>query len=224
MYWLFISTEGTYVGPRLVALLYDWTATRYDRIKNLHFVDEARFIGLPLMAALEGRAAPLVLDVATGTGRVPLAVLNRLAPAWRFVGLDRSPGMLASAQRALADWSAQVALVRGDASALPFAEGTFDAVACLEALEFMDSWAAVVAELARVVRPGGVLLLSNRVGAEARLFVGRLARRGALESCLAHLGLTDIRTERWQVHYDLVWARKAAPQQTIPPGEHEDEA
>ena len=85
---------------------------------------------------------------------------------------------------------------------------TFDAVTCLEALEFMTSGEAVVAELGRVLRPGGVMLLSNRVGAEATVFLGRLARRGMLERCLIAQGLTDIRTERWQVYYDLVWARK----------------
>ena len=208
VYWVFISTEGTYLGPRLVALLYDWTAARYDRIKSVHFVDEARFIGLPLIAALEGVSAPRVLDVATGTARVPLAVVSRLAPGWHLLGLDHSAGMLASAQNATADWRAQVSLVRADAARLPFDDATFDAVTCLEALEFMTSGEAVVAELGRVLRPGGVMLLSNRVGAEATVFLGRLARRGTLERCLSAQGLTDIRTERWQVYYDLVWARK----------------
>ena len=52
LYWLLITTEGTYLGSRVVTLLYDWTAGRYDAIKNLHFVNEARYLGLPVAEAL----------------------------------------------------------------------------------------------------------------------------------------------------------------------------
>jgi hypothetical protein len=61
------------------------------------------------------------------------------------------------------------------------------------------------------------LLLSNRVGAEAPFFPGRMAGRGKLEQTLQGAGLIDIRTQRWQVHYDLVWAHKPG----VPPGELE---
>ena len=209
LYWLLVATEGTYLGGRVVTLLYDATATRYDRIKDLHYVNEARYLGLPLARVLGNSETPRVLDVAAGTGRVPLALLQ----TWEFegliIGLDRSYRMLKGARSALANWDGTVALVRGDAGALSFGENAFDCVTCLEALEFMWNPAETVREMVRVLRPGGVLLLSNRVGADAWLFPSRLCGRGRLERHLAELGLKDVETQRWQVHYDLIWARKA---------------
>ena len=66
----------------------------------------------------------------------------------------------------------------------------------------------VVNEMLRVLRPGGVLLLSNRVGWEAGLFPGRISGRGRLEGHLRGVGFDGLGTKRWQVRYDLVWAFK----------------
>lgn len=208
LYWLLIVTEGTYLGPRVVTLLYDWTASRYDRIKELQFVHELQRLGIPLAEALGASPSPRVLDVATGTGRLPLALLHQVDLNGHVVGLDRSAPMLAQARAATAGYE-RLALMRADADALPFREGGFDAVACLEALEFMWDPAAVIREMARVLRPGGVLLVSNRVGLDARFFPGRLCGRGKLERFLKQNGFEAVETERWQVHYDLIWARKA---------------
>jgi ubiquinone/menaquinone biosynthesis C-methylase UbiE len=163
-----------------------------------------------LSERLAGISAPRVLDVATGTGRIPLAVLRQWEFAGTLVGIDHSAAMLAEAERALADFEPRAPLVRGDAARLPFADGTFDCVCCLEALEFMVDPRAVVRELMRVLRPGGCLLLSNRVGPDARLLPGRLCGRGKLEAYLGEVGLVEIDTERWQYHYDLIWAEKPA--------------
>jgi len=95
----------------------------------------------------------------------------------------------------------------------------FDCVTCLEALEFMRDPGGAIREMARVLRPGGVLLVSNRVGRDAWFFPGRLCGRGRLEWCLRELGLGEVTTERWQVHYDLIWARKAGEKQAAVSGE-----
>jgi ubiquinone/menaquinone biosynthesis C-methylase UbiE len=104
----------------------------------------------------------------------------------------------------------ELSRVQGDAERLAFATGSVDAVCCLEALEFMPHADRALAEVVRVLKAGGVLLLSNRVGRDAWFLPGRLCSRGVLESRLAALGCTCIRTETWQVHYDLVWARGPA--------------
>jgi ubiquinone/menaquinone biosynthesis C-methylase UbiE len=208
IYWLFITTEGTYLGARVVALLYDWSARRYDDIKKVHLVDEALFIGVPLQQTLAGKLAPRVLDIATGTGRVPIALLGR----WRFdgivVGLDRSRRMLRQASEAMGDRRTQVTYMTCDAEQLCWDDASFDCVTCLEALEFVPSGRQAVSEMWRVLKPGGTLLVSNRVGPEARFFPGRISRRGVLEAHLASVGFEGIDSRRWQVHYDLVWARK----------------
>jgi len=208
LYWLLVITEGTYLGPRIVTLLYDWTAPRYDRIKDLQFVYEMQRLGIPLAEALRAKPMPRVLDVATGTGRLPIALLSQPDFVGQVVGLDRSGPMLARAQEAT-NGHDRLALLRADASALPFAGPSFDAVTCLEALEFMWDPAAVIREMGRVLRPGGVLLVSNRVGLDARLLPARLCGRGRMERFLRQAGFGAIETDRWQVHYDLIWALKA---------------
>ncbi len=210
LHWLFVTTEGTYLGSRVVILLYDWTAARYDAIKNLHFVNEARYLGIPLVEALAMVDCPWVLDVATGTGRMPLALLREADFRGMVVGIDRSMPMLAKGRTPLQEYGQRVALSRQDAASLAFADQSFDAVTCLEAMEFMIHPLTVLAEMVRVLKPGGLALISNRVGPEARFFPGRMSNRGRLEEALSRMGMIDIVTERWQVHYDLVWARKPA--------------
>jgi ubiquinone/menaquinone biosynthesis C-methylase UbiE len=209
LYWLLIITEGTYLGTSVVILLYDWTAGRYDRIKDLQYINEMAFVALPIATSLYEVPAPRLLDVATGTGRVPLALLRGMTREMTLVGADRSRGMLDEARTATdAHGDDGVTWICADAMSLPFEEASFDAVSCLEALEFIVDPKRALCEMIRLVKPGGVLWLSNRVGWEARLFLGRLAGRGRLEAALSELGLLDIETRRWQVHYDLVSARR----------------
>jgi SAM-dependent methyltransferase len=214
-YWLVLVTEGTYLGTRVVVLLYDWTARRYNRIKKFGFVDEARFVGAPLSRLLESLPSPRVLDVATGTGRALLALGAVDDSEATIVGVDHSLPMLHQAQRDLGAGGERgplqrATLVQGDAHRLMFADGSFDAVTCLEALEFMRDPRQVVRELTRVLRPGGALLVSNRVGLDARFFPRRHCGRGRLEALLTQEGLCDIDSQRWQVDYDLIWAVKRA--------------
>lgn len=209
LYWLIVLTEGTYLGTRVVVWLYDWTAKRYDRIKDLHYVNEAFYLGLPLANALASVREPMILDVATGTGRVPIALVHQQDFESAIVAVDRSRGMLTEARAALQDLDGCVTLIQEDAPALSFDTNAFDCVTCLESLEFMGDARAVIREMVRVLKPGGILLLSNRVGMDARFFPRRLCGRGRLEAYLTQLELEKIRTQRWQVHYDLTWARKS---------------
>ncbi len=97
-----------------------------------------------------------VLDVATGTG----LVARELAPRnLRVVGLDQSPSMLrhgvaAARERDLAE---RIRFVGGRAERLPFPDETFDAVTSTYLLRYVEDPAATLAELARVLRPGGVM-------------------------------------------------------------------
>ncbi len=209
LYWQLIIAEGAYLGPRIVTLMYDWSAGVYERIKRYSPGDEQWFLGLPLARALELIPAPLVLDVATGTGRLPRALLRQPAFDGRVVGLDLSRRMLGEAVRRTAQFANRLTYIWQDACNLPFDDDTFDAVTCLEALEFTPHPHTVLAELVRVLRPGGVLLTTNRVGSDARFLPGRAFPRDEFEQVLDGLPLEEVKVRCWQQDYDLAWAVKA---------------
>lgn len=206
-YWQLIVAEGTYLGPRVVAWTYDWIASRYDAIKQFEPRDESWFVARPLLHRLANIERPLILDVATGTGRLPLALL-RDHFGGQIVGLDLSKGMLRQAGAKLRPFGDRVILIRQDASELPFEDGAFDAVACLESLEFLPRPRDSLAEMVRVLAPGGVLFFSNRVGREARLLPGRAMSRSVFEQVLSAFPLRDVDVRRWQTSYDLAIACK----------------
>lgn len=209
LYWQLIIAEGAYLGPRVVTLLYNWSARVYERIKQYDIGDEQWFLGLPLARALELIPAPLVLDVATGTGRLPRTLLRQIAFDGRAIGLDLSRSMLREAARRTAQFADRLTYIWQDARNLPFDDDTFDAVACLEALEFTPDPRAVLAELVRVLRPGGVLLTTNRVGPDARFLPRRAFPRDEFERVLSEFPLEDVKVRRWQQDYDLAWAVKS---------------
>ena len=94
-----------------------------------------------------------VLDVATGTGLVAAELLRR---GFEVTGVDLSPEMLTVAHRRFGD---KVELINASAEALPLASGSFDHLTVTHVLRYVADPGATLAELARVVRPGGVVAL-----------------------------------------------------------------
>jgi len=215
-YWLLVATEGTYLGACCVERLYDWTAARYDTIKRVRFFDEQMYLGIPFALRLEGRQRPRILDVATGTARMPTALHESPGFEGTMVAGDRAVRMLAAAKKTTGHLRDHLTLLRFDAEHLPFADEVFDGATCLEALEFVPHGLLALREIHRILAPGGVVLLSNRVGWDALWFPGRIRGRGEVEQSVRALGFVDIETQRWQVHYDLVWARKPAAEKSLP--------
>ena len=208
LYWLFVSSEGTYLGAKTVELLYDWTAPKYDNIKNVNPVADAWLLAEPLIGGLGPGQDHRVLDVATGTGRLPFSLLRQFNFDAHIVGLDRSTEMLQEASRKDGD-TRRVTWIRGDAESLPFPDGVFDAVTCLEAMEFFPHPHVALREIIRVLKPNGLMLVSNRIGRDSWLLPGRHAGRGRMERLMATMALEEITPRRWQVHYDLIWSRKS---------------
>jgi ubiquinone/menaquinone biosynthesis C-methylase UbiE len=207
VYWQLIVAEGAYLGPRVVAWTYNLVASRYDAIKRFDPRDENWFVAGPLLAELGNVQCPLVLDVATGTGRLPLALL-RARFRGQIVGLDLSQEMLRQARSKLRPYDDQVHWIWQDASQLPFEDGVFEAVTCLESLEFLPHPLESLAEMVRVLAPGGVLFVSNRVGREAHWLPGRAIPRPLFEQALASHSLRDVAVRPWQSNYDLAVAHK----------------
>jgi demethylmenaquinone methyltransferase/2-methoxy-6-polyprenyl-1,4-benzoquinol methylase len=98
-----------------------------------------------------------VLDVATGTTAVAREIVRQTGA--RVVGLDQSEPMLRGGLQALQRQgiSDRVSLVLGQAERLPFPDESFDALSFTYLLRYVDDPAATLEELARVVRPGGVV-------------------------------------------------------------------
>jgi SAM-dependent methyltransferase len=121
------------------------------------------------VADLGVRAGQTALDVACGTGRALPHLRRAVGPAGTVVGLDLTPEMLATARRY--GRHADAALVLADARRLPVRDDGVDAVFAAGLLPHLPRPAEGLAELARVVRPGGVLGIfhpSSRVALAAR--------------------------------------------------------
>lgn len=189
--------------------LFDAVAERYDAVGFL--AQAARFVAVA--AAVQPGEA--VLDVMTGTGAVAAEVVGR---AGRVVGVDVSAGMLAQARTRVPG----AAFVRGDATALPFPDGAFDVAVCAAGVFFLPDMPGGVREWARVVRPGGRVVVSS-FGAgllgplpglwRARLSgvglkpgappLGRLPTPEALADVLRAAGLTDVQADLHPLTYTL---------------------
>lgn len=141
-----------------------------------------------------------VLDVACGPGNFSRD-FALAAPDGLVVGIDASAPMLEVAVR---DTEAEnVAYVRGDACALPFLDASFDAVCCFAALYLIEDPMRALAEIVRVLAPGGRLALlsscnrgplpTSATNAVVRGLTGvRIFGRGELTSALLGSGLVDV--------------------------------
>ncbi len=120
-------------------------------------------IGVPaskgLLAAAQLKPGERVLNVACGTGVVARAAAHAVWPTGTVAGLDISPGMLAAARKQIStensvDW------YEASAEAMPLPDRSFDVVLCQMGLQFMTNKPAAIAEMRRVLVPGGRALVT----------------------------------------------------------------
>jgi len=128
---------------------YDAAAALQERVRN-ELV--ARLVELKIEPAR-------ILDLGAGTGHASRA-LKRRYPKSLTVAADIAPGMLMRA-KAQSRWLRRFERVRADAYTLPFRDGAFDVVFSSLMLQWCDDLDGVFAEIARVLKPGGVLLFST---------------------------------------------------------------
>ena len=171
-----------------------------DAARNQVFTSDARWVFERLPVGPDD----LVLDVAAGTGHAA----RQLAPAARaVVVLDATAAMLARGHaQAVVDGIANVVFVHGDAAALPFLDASFDAVVCRFAAHHFEQPDAVVAEMARCVRPGGHVALVDLIADDDPPIAAeqnrlerlrdpshtRMLSAGELETLLAGAGLRAV--------------------------------
>jgi arsenite methyltransferase len=111
--------------------------------------------------ALALRPGERVLDVGSGPGLLVAEMTQAVGPAGHVTGLDVSDAMLALAQRRCADLTGtgRASFVKADATALPFADGAFDVAVSTQVYEYVADVPTALAELHRVLRPGGRTLI-----------------------------------------------------------------
>ncbi len=203
--------EGVHLGPRIQGWLYDRWAAKYDSDKQESQANDAEVLARPLLKALDELQSDtpkaFILDVATGTGRLPAALLRETTFEGHIIALDISREMLARAAEKLAPFEDRVTLIRHSALPLPFPDQSFDVVSCMEALELMPNMADPAAELARVLRPGGILLTTR--GTEASGRVKQILSAEKFSALLQMAGFEQIKIIPWWKNFDRVWARKS---------------
>jgi demethylmenaquinone methyltransferase/2-methoxy-6-polyprenyl-1,4-benzoquinol methylase len=154
---------------------------RYDVLNRLMSMGMDRRWRRLAAAAASPRDA-CALDIGAGTGDMALEL--RRQGAARVTGADFSPEMLAAASRKSAAVNARISWVLADALRLPFPDGTFDCVTNAFVLRNLADLRAGLAEMARVLRPGGRLVCLDMTqpprgpfGALYRLYFNRLVPR-----------------------------------------------
>ncbi|HEY2069622.1 MAG TPA: metalloregulator ArsR/SmtB family transcription factor [Rhizomicrobium sp.] len=163
------------------AAFFKANASEWERIRSLHAPDaEVEAAILRLIGPIDA-----VLDAGTGTGRM----LELLSPhIRRGVGIDVSPDMLAIARDRLAAMrNCQVRL--SDVFRLPFARGEFDAVLFHQVLHYLDDPEAAVVEAARVLKPGGRVVIADFAPHQLEFLRDELAHR--------RLGFADREVQGW---------------------------
>jgi ubiquinone/menaquinone biosynthesis C-methylase UbiE len=146
-----VPTEQTAKARRV----WDKSAPSYD--KQMAFFERNWFAGGRQW--LGDRVQGAVLEVAIGTGRN----LPFYPAGMTVTGLELSPAMLAIARKRAAELGLDVDLREGDAQALPFGDGSFDTVVCALSLCTIPDPTAAIAQMRRVLRPGGRLLLLDHI-------------------------------------------------------------
>jgi demethylmenaquinone methyltransferase / 2-methoxy-6-polyprenyl-1,4-benzoquinol methylase len=147
--------------------LFDGLPARYDRLAELLSFGQngqwraemvGRVVGVPGGVPADG----VILDVASGTAGVALQLAARTAGEHgqaRVVGVDLTEKMLRQGKRrvAAADGADRITLMAGRAEQLPFPDASFDALTFTYLLRYVRDPQATLAELARVLKPGGVM-------------------------------------------------------------------
>ncbi len=164
-----VTEAGALRRPAEIQSMFDRIVRRYDLMNRL--MTGGQDIAWRRKAAnvAIGPGAERVLDVATGTGDLAIELRRQGVPL--VVGVDFAQRMLDSAAEKLAaNGSSGIVLLRSDAMRLPFPDGSFDACTVAFGLRNMIDYQAAVSEMARVLRPGGRLVILEMTPVRNPLF------------------------------------------------------
>ena len=127
----------------------DWNAAQYHRVS-----DPQHGWGIRVLDRLSPRSGERILDIGCGTGRLTSQIPAR-ATGCEVIGTDRSAAMLAQART---HYAGAADFAQADGVALPFPDGTFDAVFSTATFHWIKDHDRLFAEIHRVLKPGGRLV------------------------------------------------------------------
>jgi ArsR family transcriptional regulator len=133
-------------------------ASDWDHLRSLHVAEAEVEAAIARALTADGRPTGRLVDIGTGTGRM-IELFG--SGANHTLGIDRSPEMLRLARVKLAEAGLSAELRQGDMYALPLAAGSADTVILHQVLHYAQNPAAAVAEAARLLSPGGRLLIAD---------------------------------------------------------------
>jgi demethylmenaquinone methyltransferase/2-methoxy-6-polyprenyl-1,4-benzoquinol methylase len=139
--------------------VFDSVASRYDVMNDLMSMGMHRLWKSYTVAIAALREGDRVLDIAGGTGDLARAFAGKVGPRGLVVHTDINEAMLEQGRNRLLDEGLVLPTMICDGEALPFAEGSFDLVSVAFGLRNMTHKDRALAEMCRVLRPGGRLLV-----------------------------------------------------------------
>ena len=139
--------------------VFDAVADKYDLMNDLMSLGLHRVWKSYTVAVANVRPGDRVLDIAAGTGDLARAFAQRVGPTGLVLHTDINEAMLRRGRDRLVDEGLLLPSVQADAQALPFPDASFEVVSVAFGLRNMTDKAAALAEMARVLKPGGRLLV-----------------------------------------------------------------
>ena len=193
----------------------------WDQIRSLHVAESE--VERAIDRSLGNRPLGRLVDIGTGTGRLIELFGPRAAHA---VGIDRSSDMLRLARVKLEAAGIQSSLRQGDMYALPLGDQSADSIIIHQVLHYAHSPAAAIAEAARVLAPGGTLLVVDfaahereelratdahiRLGFDDEVMAGWFASAGLEIDQIEHLRGGELTVTLWRGVKTAIPQRKAA--------------
>jgi demethylmenaquinone methyltransferase/2-methoxy-6-polyprenyl-1,4-benzoquinol methylase len=144
-------------SPTRIAEMFDAIAGRYDLLNHLLSAGIDRRWRKRAIQALSLTGRERVLDLCAGTADLAISAIHAQPPAARVVGVDFAHAMLRVGQEKIKQGrlSDRIALVRGDATRVPLADGAVDAITIGFGIRNVENTAAACGEMHRVLAPGG---------------------------------------------------------------------
>ena len=151
--------------------MFDHIAPSYDRLNHLLSLDVDKLWRRAALPEIVDGTVQRVLDVACGTGDSTIAIAKAVAPGSRVLGSDISEGMMRYVmdKAAKAGVAERVAVETADAEDMPYADGSYDRVTCAFGVRNFEHKEQTLAEMYRVLRSGGRVVILELSVPENRL-------------------------------------------------------